>query len=323
MTPLTRAGTLVVAATLAIAGCTRAAAPVSPPSSTAPTGPASSAVPAVGTSKVLLVAEENHGYDQIIGSPDAPYLNQLAGTFGVATRLDAGYPAACPSLAAYILLTSGSTAGICDDRGPAAHPLRNDNLFHQVATSGREWRDYAQSAPAPCALDNSGYGRYLVRHVPATYYLDERDDCARWSVPLGEPDNGALHDDVAADRLPAFGFVSPDACHDMHGAPPCPADRIATGDRWLRSWLPSILAGADYRAGRLAVIITWDEGTGTDNHIPTLVISPTTGHVAVDQAFTHCSTLRTTEELLGLPLLGCATDAPSMVPGFHLARTRG
>jgi hypothetical protein len=236
----------------------------------------------------------------------------------------AGYPAACPSLAAYILLTSGGTAGICDDRGPKAHRLRRDNVFHQVAVSGGEWRGYAESAPGPCALESSFDGRYLVRHVPATYYLNVRQDCARWVVPLGDPHAGALHDDVAGGALPVFGFVTPDACNDMHGGAPCTGDPVGAGDRWLRSWLPSILAGPDYRSGRLAIIITWDEGTGTDNHIPTLVISPTTRHIESGLAFTHCSTLRTIEELLRLPPLGCAAVAPSMVPAFHLrARSEG
>ena len=52
------------------------------------------------------------------------------------------------------------------------------------------------------------------------------------------------------------------------------------------------------------IIITWDEGTDTGNHIPTLVISPRTRHIAAAHPFAHCSTLRTTEELGRLPLLG-------------------
>jgi phosphatidylinositol-3-phosphatase len=308
MTALRHGLALMLAGTLAVTGCGRAGTPA----------PASAAAPVGHVSKVLIIAEENHRYDQIIGARAAPYINQLARTYGIATHLDAGYPASCPSLAAYILLTSGTTAGICDDQSPKHHRLSGDNVFHQVAARGREWRDYAESAPGPCTVNSSADGRYLVRHVPATYYLDVRRDCARWAVPMGTPRAGALHHDIAAGALPAFGFVSPDACNDMHGARPCPLNRVANGDRWLRSWLPSVFAGPDYRAGRLAVVITWDEGTTTDNHIPTLVISPRTRHIASSQAFTHCSTLRTTEELLRLPLLGCAARAPSMVSAFRL-----
>ncbi len=266
--------------------------------------------------KVMIIAEENHGYRQIIGSPAAPYLNELAAGYGTATAFDAGYPAQCPSLAAYILMTSGSTAGICDDKDPKAHPLTGDNVFQQVDASGRQWRDYAEAAPGNCVL--TGHDTYLVRHVPATYYRTERDECRRWAVPLGSRTTGALHDDVAAGELPAFSFVSPDACDDMHGAPSCSGDLVAGGDRWLRTWLPQIMAGPDYRAGRLTVIITWDEGTATSNHIPTLVIAPTVRHISTAQPLTHCSTLRFTEQQLHLPLLGCAAGAVSLGTPFGL-----
>jgi hypothetical protein len=268
--------------------------------------------------KVLLVAEENHSYREIVGDPRAPYLTELARTYGNATRLRAGYPARCPSLAAYILLTSGTTAGICDDRGPRAHPMAGDNLFHQIAATGRGWRAYAESSPGACVLDDSADGRYLVRHVPSTYYVDERADCARWTVPLGTLSGGALHDDVTAGRLPALGFVTPDACHDMHGAPACPGAGVREGDDWLRSWLAQVLAGPDYRSRRLVVIITWDEGSGADDHLPTLVISPTTHRVTAAGPYTHCSTLRSVSEVLRVPPLRCAATAPSMVSTFHL-----
>ncbi|GGK78008.1 alkaline phosphatase family protein [Mangrovihabitans endophyticus] len=266
--------------------------------------------------KVMIIAEENHGYDQIIGNPRAPYLNRLATGYGTATDYDAGYPAHCPSLAAYILITSGTTGGICDDKDPRAHPLSGDNIFHQVSVSGRQWRGYAEAATGNCALH--GHGHYLVRHMPATYYLDARADCRRWAVPLGDEDAGALRDDIAAGALPAFAFVSPDACHDMHGAADCPLDKVGAGDRWLQAWLPRIMAGPDYRAGRLTVIITWDEGTRAGNHIPTVVIAPTVHHVVATPRLTPCSTLRFAEEQLRLPLLGCARDATSLGPPFGL-----
>jgi hypothetical protein len=330
MTAVHRASAVVLTAVLAVTACAGAgsaaqarSAPAAGSGSRSAAGPGSgsadgSSVARGAISKVLVIAEENHEYGDIIGSADAPYLTALAAVNGTATHLDAGYPVRCPSLAAYILLTSGSTGGICDDRAPKAHQIYGDNLFHQVLASGREWRNYAETAPGNCAPDNSADSRYLVRHVPATYYVADRRDCARWAVPMGTPAAGALHHDIAAGTLPAFGFLSPDACHDMHGAPRCPLDRVGKGDRWLHKWLPAIVSGPDYRAGRVAIIITWDEGTNRTNHIPTVVISPATRRVVAAQAYTHCSTLRTIEEVLRLPLLGCARTAASMVPAFHL-----
>jgi len=295
-----------------IAACGHSGRPAPEP---APTADRSPPAPDPGR-KVMVIAEENHGYGQVVGNPAAPYLNRLAADYGTATSYDAGYPASCPSLAAYILLTSGSTDGICDDKDPKAHPLTGDNIFHQVAGAGRQWRNYAEAAPGACVL--TGHGRYLVRHVPATYYLDERADCRRWTVPLGGAAGGALHDAVAAGQLAAFSFVSPDACDDMHGAPGCPGNLVAAGDRWLRTWLPEIMAGPDYRSGRLTVILTWDEGTATSNHIPTLVVAPGVRHVSSSRPLTHCSTLRFAEQQLDLPRLACAAGATSLGAPFGL-----
>lgn len=283
------------------------------------TGPLPSAhPPASGRyTKIMVIVEENHGYNQVIGSPQAPYINTLATTYGSATNMFAGYPAACPSLAAYVLMTSGSTQGICDDRNPSAHPLSVPNVFAQAASAGG-WRAYAEDSPGGCVTGNSDNLRFVVRHVPPAYYTSEAGRCAQWIVPLGTPDAGALHDDLAAGKLPALSFVTPDTCADMHGSPDCPTDLVGAGDSWLRSWMPRVLASPDYTQGRLVVVITWDEGTPSDNHIPTIVISPSTSHVLSGVGFTHCATLRLTEEILGVPPLGCAATAASMATAFHL-----
>ncbi|MFI5895004.1 alkaline phosphatase family protein [Actinoplanes sp. NPDC051513] len=264
----------------------------------------------------MVIAEENHGYRQIIGDSHAPYLNELATDYGTATDYDAGYPAHCPSLAAYILLTSGTTAGICDDKDPKSHRLTGDNIFHQVSASGRQWRDYAEASPGSCVLTSED--RYLVRHVPPTYFRDARADCRQWVIPLGTPTGGALHHDIAAGTLPSYAFVSPDACHDMHGTPKCSTDLITAGDRWLRTWLRQIITGPDYRAGRLTIVITWDEGTSSSNHIPTIVVAPSLHHVTASRRLSHCSTLRFAEEQLRLPLLGCAATATSLGGAFGM-----
>jgi hypothetical protein len=268
---------------------------------------------APGYSKVLVIVEENHTYAQIIGDRDAPYLTAAARTYGSATRMTANYPVGCPSLAAYILLTSGSTGGICDDQGPRHHPLTGPNVFAQLDAAHRPWRNYAEDLPAPCALRNTPDGVFLVRHTAVPYYTSESRTCRTGQVPLT-----SLPDDLAAGALPAYSLLTPNACHDMHGAPACPTGQVRPGDQWLATWLPRILAAPDYRTGHLVVIVTWDEGSATDNHIPTVILSPTTRHVTAPGPYNHCSTLRTTEDLLRLPALGCARTARSLAPAFKL-----
>jgi phospholipase C len=124
-------------------------------------------------------------------------------------------------------------------------------------------------------------------------------------VPLGD----AFARDIAAGTLPMFSFVTPDLCDDTHDC------GIGTGDAWLAEWLSQLLNGPQYRDGRTAVFVVWDEPTP----MAELVIAPSVVPGTVVSARTdHYALLRTTEELLGLPFLGRATGAVDLRPLYHL-----
>ncbi|MGN6689010.1 MAG: alkaline phosphatase family protein [Actinomycetales bacterium] len=247
---------------------------------------------------VVWIWFENKPSDEVVGSNDAPYFTQMAARCGAATRY---HGVTHPSLPNYIAATSGSTAGIHDDRGPDAHPLPGPSLFQQINDSSREWRSYEDSMPSPCATSNAG--DYAVKHNPAAYYLQIRQQCHSWDVGIA-----ALQQDAATGRLPAFAFVTPDMCHDMHSCP------IQDGDAWLRQWLPVILSGPDYQRGDTAVLITFDEDDRLHgNEVALIAISPsTTPGDRLATAADHYALLGTTEQLLGLPPLGHAAGARSL-----------
>ena len=91
---------------------------------------------------------------------------------------------------------------------------------------------------------------------------------------------------------------------------------MATGDAWLQSWIPKILASPSYRSGDTAVVLMYDEYTP----IPNVFITPSTPPGArLTSRVDHYSLLRTTEEMLGIPtFLGHAAGAPSMRAGLHM-----
>ena len=251
---------------------------------------------------------ENKAYGQIIGSANAPYLNALARQCGLASNFHA---AASPSLPNYIALTSGATQGITDDNDPASHPLAVASIFSQL---GSDWRSLAESMPSRCALSDSG-DFYSVHHNPATYFTNIRPACSRQDVPL------ARRPDISA----RFTFVSPNTCHDMHSCPSTGDDEAAqtrAGDRWLASFIPTILNSAQYKSGSTAVFVTWDEDNGStdDEHVATLVLSPSTRPgTRSAKRFSQYSLLRTTEDMLGVSThLGRAATATSMRNAFHL-----
>jgi phosphatidylinositol-3-phosphatase len=145
----------------------------------------------------------------------------------------------------------------------------------------------------------------VVRHNPQAYYVNLTTDCGRYNVPLSDP----------PDLSARFTFVTPNLINDMHDG------TVADGDRWLSSFVPKLLASDEYKGGRTAVFVTWDEDdTLSDNHIPTLVIAPSVAPgTTLAERFDHYSMLRATQEMLGVgPLLGNAATAADMRAPFNL-----
>ena len=244
---------------------------------------------------VVWILMENEGYGNINGSPDAPYLNGLAASCGLASNYAA---ISHPSLPNYIALTSGGTQGITDDGEPSAHRLGAASIFSQL---GGNWRALEESMPTSC--DKVTSGDYAARHNPAVYYTDLATTCPKDDVPLRQP----------LDLSAAFTFITPNICDDMHSCP------VATGDAWLSRYVPQILNSAPYRTNSTVLFITFDEGTTASNTVPTVVVAPSVPRaLRVASAYTHYSLLRTTEQLLKLAPLGAATRASSMLAAFHL-----
>jgi hypothetical protein len=278
-----------------------------PPNESAPSNIAS-ATPTVTTSgpcgtttaapatydHIVWILMENHSYSEIVGSPSAPYINQIAGECGLATNY---FAISHPSLPNYIALTSGSTQGITDDNPPSSHPLNVPSIFSQLDPGN--WRSLEESMPSSCDKTNSG--EYAVRHNPAAYYTN-LSDCSTLDVPLGS----------TPDLSAKFTFVTPNLIDDMHDG------TIQQGDTWLSTFLPKVFSSSEYQAGKTAVYITWDEDDSSlGNHVATILIAPSVKPGTQSSTlFNHYSMLRTTEEQLGLSLLGNGATATSMRGAF-------
>ena len=94
---------------------------------------------------VIWIWMENHRYDEIIGSNEAPFTNQLAAACGLATNF---HNITHPSLPNYIAATSGGTQGISDDCQPSECSRRVQSLFGQLQAAGMTWMAYDESMPA-------------------------------------------------------------------------------------------------------------------------------------------------------------------------------
>jgi hypothetical protein len=299
-------------------------------------------------SHVMLIVFENKSYNAVVGSGAAPYLNNtLIPGCGLATNY---HNFSHPSTPNYLALTSGTAQGRAASKDclPSGCPQSQDSIFAQLGNAGRTWREYAEAMPHNCDaknFDNTTYvnadgsqgEEYYVRHAPPPYYTSAPvpGECASWDVPLGTSTAGKFAKALspAKDGLPAFSFVTPGGCDDMHDC------GTAVGDDWLREWIPVIQQSAAYQSGKLAVFITWDEGEGADKangepcwdsahadatafpscHVATVVMSPHTAPGTTSGAyFNHLSLLGTAEDLLGLPRLPTTQGDTGLESAFGL-----
>jgi hypothetical protein len=238
---------------------------------------------------VVVAVFENHGYDQVVGSAAAPYLNQLAARGALLTD---AHGIAHPSQPNYVAMFAGSTYGVRTDACPQ-DLAGTGNLGSQLAAAGLTFAGYSEGMPSPGYRGCSGGDGYARKHNPWVDFT---------ALPASVNRTFA---EFPADltSLPTVSFVVPNLCHDMHDC------GVPTGDSWARTHLDGY---ARWAAGHDSLlVITWDEdensGGGDGGHIPTMVVG---AHVRPGSRYPvtvdHYGILRTIEAACGLPGLGQA-----------------
>jgi phosphatidylinositol-3-phosphatase len=289
---------------------------------------------------VFLILMENTSWSTLKASTNTPYVHS---TLMASTAYATDYHGvAHPSLPNYLALVSGvpakqpdgsAVACDCNPTGtactssctpvtevfnPCGCPQTGMTIADQLESAGLAWKSYAESIGSACNPTSSG--NYAARHVPFIYFLHDTQ-LARCQAHV--IDYGTLAGDLAG-TTPPFAFISPNLVDDMHGTGlgQTTAD-LASGDTWLSTEVPKILASAAYKNGG-AIFIVWDEDdasggvSGTDDPIPAFVISPLakSGGAMVATKYDHYALLATIEDGLGLPRLGNAATATPMADFF-------
>jgi phosphatidylinositol-3-phosphatase len=245
--------------------------------------------------KVLTIWEENH---DISALSQMPYLRSLANTYGQATHYRG---VTHPSLGNYLVAVSGQGANTCGLRDPlpAGCPQSARTVFGQALAAGLTAKSYAESMATKCK--KTGGTNYAPRHNPWVYFTNETTQCLAHDVPLGTTTSTAgLKVDAEQGILPNAGLIAPNLCNDAHDC------SLAVADGWLKKWMPLLLAGPDYRSGRLAIVVTFDEGSGSSQTVPFVVVNPRESGRVVTGSFTHYALCRLYDDVLGVaPLPGC------------------
>jgi phospholipase C len=254
--------------------------------------------PSESMQHVIIVVMENKGYDQVIGSPDAPYQSKLAKDYASASRYFGVYPDSLPN---YISIISGYPY-ITKDKDPGTlAPLKEQTIVNLLESKNLTWKGYFEDMPNICHLKDSGKSGYIVHHNPFVYFDIRNDDRCRNIVGFDE-----FLKDLSSGALPNFSFIVPNNIHDTHDS------TVGAGDKWLSTFVPKIINSPSF--SNIALFIVYDEGKKHDKsgfgsgtygvtggNLPLILVSPLASKGFVSSVeYTHYNLLSTIESILSL-----------------------
>jgi len=263
---------------------------------------------------IFTIVMSNHDYNEIVGSANAPYINSLIASYGLATNyLDAGHPA----LPNYLYLVSGATQypGVIDVSPTTApyFPVSADNLGNQFQLAGIAWRSYQEGMGTGCKLSASG--NYTPVHDPFLYFTDIQLPSSLCVAT--NRDYSEFASDLAAGTY-RYMWISPNLLNSGHDPFNDPVAALQASDTWLSTEIPKILASSAFKSGGV-IFLTWDQAEGRNGDSPDkvpMIIIPSavkTAGFTSSHAYNHASYLATIEDIFGLPRLGAAVGADNMM----------
>jgi hypothetical protein len=281
---------------------------------------------------VFMVYLENKGTGQIIGSPNAPYINELIDNYGYASNY---YGVTHPSDPNYYPIIGGSDFGFNYNCPSNCFPAGTPNLADSIEATPngpgkyKNWAGYMEGG--------GGYSTPTDR-LPFLAFTDIYNDPDRVATHLF--DISQMKQDLANPATaPNFVWFAADDETNMEGPTDFPVGifhwalgfvnpshqyNVAAGDAWLEDQMTTIMASETWNdpTVKSAIFVTFDEdynnittGVGNEgNHIVTVVIpspgatynSVTNPHgmrpgaFVADDYYNHYSLQRTIEESLSI-----------------------
>ena len=210
---------------------------------------------------IIVVAMENHSYSDVVGSSSMPYYNSLINQYGLAQNFFANVHGSFPN---YAMLTTGELITGAGWGLPDDFPISIDNLVRELSAAGKTWKVYAENLPSVGYTGGDSYP-YVKRHNPFAYMGEVLNGSPQASniVPFTQFAN-----DVAANTLPNFSFVVPNAEDDSEDCPgggsSCTdAAKLSNADQWLQTNISPLLSNPAFQQNGL-LVIWWDESNAGD-----------------------------------------------------------
>jgi hypothetical protein len=239
---------------------------------------------------IVIVIEENHARQQIIGNSSAPYMNLLAAQGANFTNYHA---IEHPSQPNYLDIFSGSNQGVTNDRMPKTK-FSSANLASELIAKNYTFAGYSEDLPS-IGFNGESHNKYARKHNPWTNFTN---------VPK-KANQPLKNFPTDFKQLPTVSFVIPNLQHDMHDG------TIKEADQWLKNHLDAYVQWA--KTNNSLLIVTWDEDDEShDNKIPTFFVGPMVKQGQYDENVNHFNLLRTIEDIYGLSHAGESNSAETI-----------
>src|SRR5271156_1273646 len=238
---------------------------------------------------VFLIYMENKGAGDIVGSPNAPYINSLINT----EDYDSNYYAqGHPSDPNYSRPLGGSEFGL--DYNPAGNVIDAPSLMQEMDQAGISWAGYAQGMPFPGDLTSSG--DYAVDQLPFAQFDYVYDNTPAYLQEHLLPLTDLSTDLQDPNTFPEFTWIAADEANNMEGPIDTPSGlaqflisqftnqqyNVAAADQFVQQEVSAIENSPTWTDpnAKDAIIITFDEdnnnlslGFGNEgNNVPMIVI---------------------------------------------------
>ncbi len=251
---------------------------------------------------------------------------------------------------------------------PAKTDISGKTIADQLVTANKAWKSYQEFLPITGAdtvnysdgfwTNNSDFSsydptlglntgaivqQYAVKHNPFVYFASVQATATNGQIPgvAAFVGAGGLYADLASGNVPAYSFIAPGQCNDMHGKGNngvfCAYDPtnngtqtglnqalVQQGDITVQTIVSAIKASPVWSKGKNAIVIMFDENDYTTAPITNqvvLIVDKNYGaqNVVSNRLYTHYSLLKSIEGGLGLPCLNHACDfqAPVMSDLFQ------
>lgn len=283
---------------------------------------------------IFVIYMENKGYSDIVGSPNAPFINQLINDYGFGTNF---FSLMHPSIPNYTATIGATDNGV--DYNCAEGCVDSQNLTNLLDAANLTWAGYAE--------DGGGYEQPVDGAVPFLPYANIFDNPAIVNSHIFNTTQMAS-DFGSIATTPNFVWIGANDAHNMEG--PALSDipigtlqwafstlvgfvgqffgltahqyNVAGGDPWVQDTVNTIFDSAAWKDPnqKCAIFLTWDEdtdnlslGNGNEgNHVPLVVIpnqaaignggagTMKSGHFETNQHYNLYSLTRTFEDAFGL-----------------------